>query len=257
MYWHVTIASVDRLAIFPSDAQRRRAAVAIARVGGASILLFCAADDHVHLVIVGERARAGRVAANVSLALRRIAAAPLDEARIRPVRDRGHLHALVRYVLDQTSHHDLSTAAHPALWPGSSFSDLVRARILPGFDPRALREALPRLSAADLFRAVGLAKIGPAADELLAGIGIAALGRHAAEVVGQDSLQQRHVNGARALVAALGVRLGVPVARVADAVGTTVRHTRRLAALPPSAELEAALRLQVGLRHAVATHTPT
>ena len=69
---------------------------------------------------------------SLALGLQPLAAAPMAPAHVSPVNDRGHLASLVRYVLDQTTHHELQNVAHPALWRGSSFADIVGARIRPG-----------------------------------------------------------------------------------------------------------------------------
>ena len=158
--FHVTLATEERTALCSSNTDRVRAAASVTRTCGRELLLFCVVDDHVHLVLRGTAKRVGQLAGNVSQSLRR-SGTPLDRARIRPVSSRSHLRTLVRYVLDQTTHHTLSTAPHPALWPGSSFWDLVGARAMPGFGATPLREALPRLTSDDVWGAVGLPALEP------------------------------------------------------------------------------------------------
>jgi hypothetical protein len=248
MYTHIILSARDRLALFPSPAARLRAARTIARVGGAENVLFCASDDHVHGLVSTQAP--SRLAAALSLALRRFAAAPLAPAHLVEVASRQHLARLVPYILDQTSHHALETASHPALWPGSSFADLVGARVLPGFDSGVLREALPRLSAVELFAAVGLRPVAPVGDERLADLGLTTLTTRVAELVGRDSLRMRREDRARALVVALACRFDVPKRRVAAVLGITTRHVRRLAALPTDPNLESALRRWVAIHDA-------
>ncbi|MCA9569545.1 MAG: hypothetical protein KC656_16980 [Myxococcales bacterium] len=107
--FHVTLATEERTALCSSNTDRVRAAASVARTCGRELLFFCVVDDHVHLVLRGTAKRVGQLAGNVSQSLRR-SGTPLDRARIRPVSSRAHLRTLVRYVLDQITHHTLSTA---------------------------------------------------------------------------------------------------------------------------------------------------
>lgn len=251
MQWHCTIAGDERVALFPSEPDRLAAVRTLARVGGTALVLFCVVDDHVHLVMAGERTRVGQLAGNVSQSLGRGAAAPLEPARIRPVESRAHLESLVRYVLDQSRHHALTTAGHRARWPGSCFLDLVGARVLAGFSPLALREALPRLPREAVWGAVGLEPVEPAADDDLAGLGVDGLVAATQAAIGRSALDGNtpEVVRARRLVAALARRFGIPAARVADALGVTVRALHGASADPA---LERAVRLRVAVIAATA-----
>lgn len=153
MFSHITIASVGRTTLFAGTADVRSAIRAIARTVGSDLLLFGVVDDHVHLPVLGTRAKAGRIAQSVSLALRPIARAPLAAAHIQPVESRHHLRTLVDYVLTQPIHHNL--AVHAARWEGSCLPDLIGARLVPGLSLGAAVE-LPRLRQRELLAAVGL-----------------------------------------------------------------------------------------------------
>ena len=83
MYWHITIAADERLTVFPTPPQRRRAVRALVRTVGAAALLYFVADDHLHVVISGTRADAGRYAQALALALRRCASVELDRSVFR------------------------------------------------------------------------------------------------------------------------------------------------------------------------------
>lgn len=252
MHWHITLAADGRSALFPSAAARVEAARALATAGGSAGVLFCAADDHVHLVVRAERA--GRIASRLSQLLRHRTGGPLEPARLRAVETRAHLESLVRYVLDPSSHHQLATADHPATWPGSCFLDLVSARALPGFRPGTLRESLPRLSREELYAAVGLEPVEPAGDDVLASLGADALAEAAAGTVGLPApLGQTasEVVATRAVVQLAG-RLGVPSSRLALALGASRRTLERCRAAPPVPDAERAIRQWVAVSRAAA-----
>src|SRR5688572_28577763 len=122
---HVIVATRSRLAGFPSPEHRRRAVRALVRTLGPACPLSCVADDHVHALVSGTPGRTAQLAGNLVQALGFVSTQPLAAAHLGEVRSRTHLRALVPYVLDQSSHHALSTAPHPAPWEGSSFRDLV------------------------------------------------------------------------------------------------------------------------------------
>ena len=88
--WHLTLASDGRLPLFHGDAGRRAAVRALARACGEELVLACVVDDHVHAVIRCHRRRAGQVAWSVLRALRAVAAAPVEPARVREVDSRSY-----------------------------------------------------------------------------------------------------------------------------------------------------------------------
>jgi hypothetical protein len=252
MYWHLTLAAEERLTLFPTESQRRRAVRALVRVLGPAALLFFVADDHLHVVVCGTRELAGRLAQALALALRPIATAELDAARIRPVNGRAHLESLVPYVLDQATRHGLP--GRPSDQIGSCFADLVGARVV-GFSNRPLRDALPRLTSDDLFAAVKLPPILPVAD--LAGVPLPELVRAGGEAVAADVLagKQPHLVQGRATVARLAVRAGYRREHVARALGTTPRSVQRLLAGPPVPQLDVAVRTRIALDRAIRGRT--
>src|SRR5690606_37775052 len=92
----------------------------------------------------------------------------------------GHLENLVGYVVSQPVHHRLGVP--PACWQGSCFQDLVGARTVKRFDPRAIRRDLPRLTEADIWRAAGLRTLAPLPAEQLEHFGPPEIIRAAAGV---------------------------------------------------------------------------
>ena len=124
---------------------------AIARIAGEATVLFCIVDDHVHIVLACDRARAGLISRSLSMALAPLARGiALASARIKPVEGRRHLETLGEYVTLNPRKHGV---AAPALWSGSCFQDLVGARVLPGFTPRLLASLLPRFRMRTLYLA--------------------------------------------------------------------------------------------------------
>ena len=81
--WNVTIAAVGRHPLFPTEDERRRAVLALARVVTGSLALFCIVDEHIHLVVVRPRRSAGRLAQAVGFALGHRAATRMATANFR------------------------------------------------------------------------------------------------------------------------------------------------------------------------------
>ena len=141
-YWHLTVAAEERHVLFDGSEQLSDAAARLAAMFPAHTLFFCAVDDHLHLVLRGTRREAGQAARCVRRWLR-ATGRTVAPCRVRPISSRSHLERSLPYVLRQSDHHGLQGAPHPALWPGSTFLDLVGARLLKGFQPQNLARALP------------------------------------------------------------------------------------------------------------------
>jgi hypothetical protein len=250
--WHITFAGADRPTLAATPAERLAVTRTLARVGGGCLLFFCVVDDHVHVVIRTTRAQAGRLASALAQAWSVHIARPLDPARIRPVEGRAHLESLVRYVLDQTTHHKLDLDTPVALWEGSAFPDLVGARVLQGFRPDGLREVLPRFERSKIWSAVGLPLLDPASDEELAAVGPAAVARSALAAIGRTEFASRadDVVRARIVVASIGRRLGWHPSTLADQLGSSMRSVRRHSTAEVDPRIGGAMRLQVAIRAA-------
>lgn len=255
MPWHLTLSAEGRHALFPSEERRRAAVRALSRVAADRLLLFCVVDDHVHLVVQGERAAAGLLARALSRSLQPISAGGLQPAHIREVSGRSHLEGLVRYLLTQPARHGLDV--RPALWSGSCFADLVGARhVAPGLGAR-LSEALPRYRLRAAYAAVGLpeAPLVPATDAELRAAGATALVRAAGSVlaVGPALLgKAAPVVLARRAAVILASTAGIHTEEIAWALGQPPRSVRRLAEVPVPPAVLAALRLRLALEAAAA-----
>lgn len=256
--WHLTIASDGRNPPFPDEASRRAAVRLFARTAGSDLALFCVVDDHVHLVVLGDRTCAGKVARAVALGLRPLSVAPVERARVREVESRAHAEWLVRYVLTQVCHHGV--VEHPALRTGSCFQDLVGARALPGLHLR-LAAALPRLAQDLPAQAVGLGgrTLAPADDDALRAAGGARLVSAAASFRAVDPAlagKAAAVVEARRAVAQLAREAGIANSEVAWALKLTPRAARRLTAPPAPATLLRAVRVRHALVELVGSAPP-
>jgi len=129
-WWQIVLTSRGRKVLLPEEALYVGVR-GIAEVCGCETLRFCIVDDHIHIVVQADRARAGRLAQMLALRLRLKIEAVFQPAWFGAVDDRSHLVSLVRYVLTQPSHHKVDTP--DAVWPGSCFQDLIGARWIPGF----------------------------------------------------------------------------------------------------------------------------
>ncbi|MDP2310840.1 MAG: hypothetical protein Q8P18_32780 [Pseudomonadota bacterium] len=251
--FHLTFAAVGRHALFPTERARRAAVRALGRVAGAWIVLFAIVDDHVHVVVLCEEERVGRLARAIVLALRPVASAALEPAFVRPVRDRGHLESLVGYVLTQQAHHGL--AEHGALATGSCYRDLLGARLVPGLTLR-IGQALPRFRlreacrhvalpevelcpvTLDVVRAAGAARVVAAASAALA---------VAPELIGNAA----EVVEVRRAAVQLALTSGIHLAEMAHALGIGVGTARRLAVREVAEPVLRAIRLELALEAAV------
>lgn len=224
MYWHLTLSSQGRMPLFP----RRPHLLAVVRAVlsyRATVLLFCAVDDHLHLLTEGDRP--GYLAGDLQRHLffeRRV-----QPPHFKPVTERRHLLSLVDYLLRQPARHHLDTP--PCLWEGSSFLDLAGARQV-GFDRRPLERALPRLHHRDFLTPVGLSRLPePAAWEQLEREGIGTLVQAVEVASALDSLCGPRTAvrvQARSALAWMAHRAGISAGRTAEALGRSERSVRRL-----------------------------
>ncbi len=248
--WHLNLASDGRDALFPSEASRYAAVRALARAAAPHLAVFCITDTNVHLVIQCSTARAGRIARAVLLGLRPLTPLFLEPATRHSVPHTDYLSWLAGRLLGQ-----LDLPGHPALWPGSSVTDLVGARALEG-PPLLLPRLLPGFGPAQALLAVGLdpAPLTPVGDRdlLLAGPG-RLLRASAAAVAADPALQGRAsaVVSARQSAAQLGRAAGVPTRTLATALELTTHGVRRLQRLPANLEQLAAVRTWLALEDRV------
>jgi len=251
--WHITIAVTDRHPWFGDQAGLLGAVRALVCAVGKWALMFCIVDEHIHLVMMCDRERAGRIAQATALAVRPfVGDSGLEPARIRTVNGNNHLDNLVAYVVRQPAKHGVN--GHPALWGGSCFLDLVGARVIDGFDPKRIAVAYPRYRVGRLSDEVGLtsASVAPVGLDAVHRLGLARLieATAAAHAVPDLSSRTRQVTEVRAAAAHLGLEAGSRATDVAAAlgvhraqIGRWTRHRREDIAL--------ATRVRLALEEAV------
>lgn len=254
--FHITIAAEGRFPPLPDETARRKAIRVLLRVGAAHLVLFCVADEHLHLVVLCAKASVGRVAEAFRRAVSHAAGASFEKPHVRPVESRAHLERLLPYVLNQPVHHNLGE--HPALYSGSCFQDLVGARALVPLQGQ-LRQVLPRLRQRELLSAVGLSvEDGPlvAVDaELVRRLGAHQLVISAAAALAADPLlrgQSRPVVRVRQAAARLGAWAGIAPREVAWALGLPTPSLRRLRLAPACSKTDRAVLLRLALLARVA-----
>ena len=154
--WHCTSRLAHDGVLVRSDADRRSVVTAILKHGRrAGLIAYAVVDTHMHCVFVCERGLAGEAMRRIELSChRRLGLGQrFDGARIRPIRDQGHLRNVIPYVLNQVRRHELQT---DSLQEGSALHDLLGLRV-PGLGlPDALQAELPRVVLPSLWRQLGV-----------------------------------------------------------------------------------------------------
>lgn len=255
--WHLTHATDGRNPLFPDETACRKAVRVLGRVAGTSTVLFNIVDEHIHLVLWCDRRRCGRLAQALVRAMRPVASAFVEPARVRAVENRPHMKWLVDYLLSQTIHHGIPV--HPALWSGSCFPDLIGARIVPGLELQ-LRKALPRFRMRDVYKAVGLTEgpLAPLPLEAVRSEGIARLvvATGAALSVGPTlSGNTAPVVHGRRVAVQLAHQAGMAVVDVAWALDLTPRSARRLLLPKVDTATCKAVRVRLALENAIPKRT--
>jgi hypothetical protein len=220
----------------------------VARIARQRALLFCAVDDHLHVVLACPREEAGRIGGHLPLAMQ-WGGREMQPAYVRPVADRRHLQTLVGYVLRQPAAHGLGT--HPARWEGSCLWDLLGARVLPGFDSQALHGALPRLDLREILDPAGLSRAPvPLEDPGVRQMPAPDLVHAVAAAAGLAALAADHRKirfEARTVCAHLSHRAGIRDEAIGDLLGVVPRAARRLRARPVDPALMRATRTWLDL----------
>lgn len=240
---HVVLRLTDDRVVASDVGARRRLARVVQRVGGPrGLLVFRAADTHVHLLVQGDSTRFSQAVAS---ALRQVLELPVGfaPARRTPVTTQSHLVNTLHYILRQESRHGLDA---DAMHEASSLPDLLGFR-LGGEDSVArVRALLPRLRGEELRAHLG----GLALDE---GERV----EHLAEAVGAALLVERPGPAERRV--AVAAAAGVPSEVLAAALGVDRRTVQRLRAPASEAAPTAvrAVRRQMGLRAQLPPRAPS
>jgi hypothetical protein len=231
------------------------------------VVSYSLVDDHLHLIVLCVIARVALLSRAILLAVRPLAMEDVRPAHRRPVWGRKDLMRLLKYHLEQPVKH--KTGAHPALWEGSFFQDLVGARNLATVSVK-LRRTIPRFKKRYAYQIVGLpveetdAETGrktnkvitPAPDEVVFEAGACRLVRATGVslLVGPDFTSKRPMDLlAKRVVAQLGSLAGIPTAELAYALKTTPGSVRRLRDPHVDDAWTKAVRVRLALEDAVAS----
>lgn len=238
--WHLTIRLRDDRVITPSRSARRRAVrIVIEQARACEMIAFHIADTHIHVLVLCDRAEAGKLARRIELAIGWGLPRAFSRARLEPLRDQAHLRNAFDYVLRQAEHHGvLSDPFHD----GSAVLDVLGLRAIDARLPHRVRERLPRVTRADLLLRLGV----PALEPHLALDGLA---EAACAAFALDTLNARDPGTVRARRAAVAAAARASTRDIAAALGADATTIRRLAeAVTPAAADVRAVRLQMGLR---------
>lgn len=219
---------------------------AIVRVCGRRLLVFHVSDTHVHVVVLSDRAVAGRLAQALGLALAAVFCAPLPAAGITPIDDAAHLRSTFVYVLRNDERHGVV----PDPWrENSNLPDLLGARVTALSTAAATRGVLPRIDAAFLRELAGweLPQLRRAFEPALVR---EHLRDSAAAIVAAADLVSRRPQVVAARIAAvhIGLTAGIPEAELGAILGVDPKTIRRRSRVIPAENLLRALERQLEVR---------
>jgi hypothetical protein len=245
--WHLMLRLTDRRVLAPSVVARRGLARVVHAVAGVhGLLAFRGSDTHLHVLLACDRAEAGRVSRNLGVRLHWELglAAPFDDTLFQPVEDQQHLANAASYVLHQDVRHGFGS---DPLHDASLLPDLLELRVLGPEAVRRFREHLPRLGRPALLALLGVPALEPGDDP-------AHLVDAAAAALALPGLANRRPTTvlARTALAHAAVEMGHG-ARVGEVLDVDRKTAWRLRSGAAPAALVRAVRLQVGLREALAT----
>lgn len=254
--FQIRFGSDGRLPLYPGERHIRAAVWRLARATHGALVMFGFIHEHGHLLVVDQAGHIERFKKRAAMKLGAVAAEPMEEVWHDRVESRSHLASLVRYYLEQTYHHGVP--AHPALWSGSCFVDLVGARVVSGLDLR-LFEVLPSLTRDKLMEIVGLplASLRPAMDSAVRALGALRLRDAAAAALAADpALAQNDAACVRArrVVVRLAARAGISLNETANVLRVTPDAVTRLARREVEETWVAATRRRLALEEAVRLH---
>ncbi|MFH1469781.1 MAG: hypothetical protein ABIO70_35680 [Pseudomonadota bacterium] len=258
---HVMFRSDDDRVLAPGVPQRRALARSVLRIGGSyGLLAFGSADNHLHAVVLVDRALAGEFAHRLACSLRWALELPVPffPTRFKAIEDQTYMKTAFNYALGQRNRHGI--ASDPFL-DASSLPDLLGLRPGQGDLITRVREHLPRVRRSDLLRHLGPDDLEPAEGERIAGVlaaGGSGLLLDAAAAVGAlPALVPRQRTEPLLLAALIQALAPLLAARALCAVvGRSPSHVRALRAVEVPPPIQRALRLQIALRAWLLAHHP-
>jgi hypothetical protein len=244
--YHIMLRLTDDRVLAPSTAERRTLARQVFRAARPfAMTAFRAADNHVHLEVIGDERAAIEVARRTKIAL--VTGLGLEvafeRARLKPIFDQAHLGAVVGYMFNQEAHHGIGC---DPWFDASNLLDLLEMRLIGAHTRGVFTELLPRF---DRNRLLGFFRAGPIDA---APIDVCDLADAAAAAFALPALAGRSVTTVRARRAAVqAVRAHHTTAEIAAALGVEPRSVRKLATCRAEAAAVRAVELQMRLRSAL------
>jgi hypothetical protein len=241
--YHVIQRLEDDRVLVRDSAARRVYAATVLRLGKeAGLFCFGLPDNHSHVGLECDRATAGRFAQRLGTALRKRLDLPVPfaPARLRKIRDQGHLTNAFGYIAAQAAHHGVD--ADPWL-EATVVPDLLGLRVIGSYVLPRVRALLPRLRREHLLAKLGVGLLERGHD-------LKDLADAAAAIIAQPTLVGRTVRVLAARHAAIAVARaeGATAARIAELLGRSPRSVRRSMRKDAKAAYVRAVGLQLGLR---------
>jgi len=240
----------DNRAILHSVEHRRILCRVVLQQGrGDGLLAFSLPDTHLHIeALCGERP-ATRLCQRIETSLKQRLALPVGFVTYphEPIWDQRHLYNTLRYILTQHIRHGLDL--HSFL-EATNLPDLLGLRLLGQYARDNIRRHLPRVRTATILSWSGVPTLHPV-DGPLDAVVDATLSATALNSLAGSS--QPVLEARRALIEVVGNRLDNAAQKellgVAERTLLTLRHR------PVNPQLVQAIRLQLGLRHAMGAAT--
>ncbi|GDX81701.1 hypothetical protein LBMAG42_35120 [Deltaproteobacteria bacterium] len=213
------------------------------------MLVFHVSDTHVHVVVLVDRARAGRLAQALGLALASLFGAPLPPAGITTIEDGGHLRSTFAYVLCNDERHGVV----PDPWrENSNLPDLLGARLTAFSTVAATKSVLPRISGDYLRELAGWSGLpkSTAATTLDLDQAHPQLADATAAIVAHANLSSKHPDlvVARGAAVHVATSFGLSTIALAEILDLTPSTVRRLRHSNPPARTIRTLETQLRMR---------
>lgn len=246
--FHINTKLTDGRVIAPNSAARRIVARSVIELCvGERLLVFRSADNHLHLEVVCDRERAGRLMQRLgsSLSQRLGLPVPFLPAWYEPIANQRHAYHVFDYILDQELRH--GTAADP-WYEASNLPDLLGLRRLGAYTLDHVRAWLPRVAVEQLrgrLDRIVLPMAGSEAEQ------IAEAAAAAFAIPEWRGSTTTIVQARCAAVHAAPVDL--PAAELGEALATSRRTVRRLRSQEPAPGSVPLVRAQLAVRRAAAS----
>jgi hypothetical protein len=244
---HVMCRLVDSRVIAPTTQERRLVSrIVLAKCRKHRLLCFNVPDTHLHLVIAemesicNELTRRIEITVSLQMKLK----VGFAKAHPKPILDQQHLFQAFDYVLRQQPRHNLEwDPYHEA----SNLSDMLGLRVIGQYTATNVRHLLPRVQRPDLLARLGV-------DDLVEADGpVGLLVPATLAATGRPHLRGRDLETHTVWRAMLAVVEGsCTLSRLAGLVGVHRNTLARVKKLSVDLRLFQAIRLQLGLRLAVA-----